>query len=68
MVSCRDSVQPAWKALAERFKTFRQNFTRDAVGVLGAVLLYCFIVIAGVILWIADRVNLKRGKDTFLHR
>ena len=68
MVKYKENVKAAWSILTERSKKFRKNFTSNLVGVLGGVLILVFVVVAGSILWVADKFNRKKGKDTFLHR
>ena len=64
----KGNVKTVWTELAKRFKTFRKNLSRDAIGIFGSVLLLIFVSVAGIIFWIADKFNTKKGKDTFLHR
>lgn len=64
----KENVKVGWKMLAERFRTFKKNFVRDFMGIFGSILILIFVTVAGVIFWIADKFNRKKGKDTFLHR
>jgi len=68
MVRYKENVKAAWKTVAEKFRTFRKNLARDFVGIFGSILILIFITVAGIIFWIADKFNTKKGKDTFLHR
>jgi len=68
MVRYKENVKAAWKTVTEKFRTFRKNLVRDFVGIFGSILILIFITVAGVIFWIADKFNTKKGKDTFLHR
>ena len=70
MVKYKESVKAAWSILTERSRKFKKSFSRDAIGVLGGILILVFIVIAGSILWVCGKFDKKKNKnrDTFLHR
>lgn len=67
MVKYKESVKAAWKIFTERLKAFKKSFTRDAIGVLGGILILVFIVVAGIILWIFNKFERKENRDTFFH-
>lgn len=64
----KEDIKETWKVVSKKSKTFRKNFVRDFIGVFGSLLLLLFISVAGVIFWVSDKFNTRKGKDTFLHR
>jgi hypothetical protein len=63
----KGTVKAALEMVGDRFKTFKKNLSKDAIGVFGGLLILTVILIAGTILWISDKFNKKKDRDAFFH-
>jgi hypothetical protein len=67
MPNLKRNIGAIWEVCCCRFKDGKKNFKEGCIAIGGAFAVLAAVLVGCFLLKIADFVQRKRGKDTFLH-